>query len=142
MNATIKQKRKAALLTQFGKMEIPVLQNPSMPIIQLQKFVNVKATQEAFTNNLKEAAKKEEFSEDVKRKYKDKFPQIESTKWKCTRHKSGCGEINQAEGPCITASCSNAWTLSIMQSLCMIYPITTIETSIPGRMVPVNSTIS
>ena len=45
----------------------------------------------AFTNNLKEAAKKKEFSEEQKKKYKDKFPSIQTVRCKCSRHKSGCG---------------------------------------------------
>ena len=42
----------------------------------------------AFSNSLKEAAKKESFV-DVKQKYKEKFPLIETAKCKCTSHKSG-----------------------------------------------------
>lgn len=50
----------------------------------------------AFSNSLKEAAKKKEFSADVKQKYKEKFPLIEAAKCKCTRHKSGCGCLSDA----------------------------------------------
>ena len=50
----------------------------------------------AHTNNLKEAAKKKEFSEDMKRKYKEKFPSIETMKCKCSRHKSGCGCLSDS----------------------------------------------
>ena len=35
------------------------------------------------TNNLKEAAKSEEFSDDVKSKYKEKFPEVQTAKCKC-----------------------------------------------------------
>lgn len=41
------------------------------------------------TNNLKEAAKRKEFSADVKNKLKDKFPGIGMLKCKCERHRSG-----------------------------------------------------
>ena len=50
----------------------------------------------AFSNSLKEAAKKKEFSADVKQKYKEKFPLIETAKCRCTRHKSGCGCLSDA----------------------------------------------
>ena len=39
----------------------------------------------AHANNLKEAAKKE-FSEDVKSKYKEKFPEVQTAKCKCKRN--------------------------------------------------------
>ena len=45
----------------------------------------------AHTNNLKEAAKKKKFSAATKSQFKEKFPQIETAKCKCTRHKAGCG---------------------------------------------------
>ena len=50
----------------------------------------------AFSNSLKEGAKKKEFSADVKQKYKEKFPLIETATCKCTRHKSGCGCLSDA----------------------------------------------
>lgn len=49
----------------------------------------------AYTNNLKEAAKKE-FSADIKNKYNDKFPSIETVKCKCSRLKSGCGCLSDS----------------------------------------------
>ncbi|KAJ7322031.1 hypothetical protein OS493_033193 [Desmophyllum pertusum] len=45
----------------------------------------------AHYNQLKEAFKKKVFSIDMKNRYKEKFPQVESAKCKCERHKSGCG---------------------------------------------------
>ena len=45
----------------------------------------------AHTNNLKEAAKKKQVSAATKSQFKDKFPQVETAKCKCTRHKAGCG---------------------------------------------------
>ena len=49
----------------------------------------------AHTNNLKEAAKKKEFSNDIAQKFKDKFPNIKTLKCKCERHKSGCGCLSE-----------------------------------------------
>ena len=51
----------------------------------------------------REAAKKEEFSEDMKRKYREKFPSTETGKCKCSRHKSGCGCLSDSfiKGACI-----------------------------------------
>lgn len=37
----------------------------------------------AHSHNLKQAAKKKEFSEDMKSKYKAKFPEIETVKCQC-----------------------------------------------------------
>lgn len=48
------------------------------------------------TNNLKEAVKKKEFRADIKNKYNDKFPSIETVKCKCSRHKSGCGCLSDS----------------------------------------------
>lgn len=48
----------------------------------------------AHSNNLREAAKKKEFSEDMKSKYKGTFPEIETAKCKCKRHRAGCGCIS------------------------------------------------
>ena len=45
----------------------------------------------AHYNQLKEASKKKVFSADIKAKYKEKFPQVESAKIQCKRHKAGCG---------------------------------------------------
>ena len=45
----------------------------------------------AHYNQLKEAAKKKVFSVDIKNKYKGMFSQVESAKYKCERHKVGCG---------------------------------------------------
>ena len=45
----------------------------------------------AHTNNLKEAAKKKHFANEVVRKHKDRFPAISNSKCKCERHKAGCG---------------------------------------------------
>ena len=45
----------------------------------------------AHANSLKEAAKKKEFSSDIKTKYKERFPQVLTAKCQCTRHKAGCG---------------------------------------------------
>ena len=42
-------------------------------------------------NNLKEAAKKKEFSANVIRDYQELFPSVTTAKCKCDRHKSGCG---------------------------------------------------
>lgn len=50
----------------------------------------------AHTNNLKEAAKKKEFSAATKSQYKVKFPQVETSKCKCTRHKAGCGCLSDS----------------------------------------------
>ena len=50
----------------------------------------------AHTNNLREAAKRKEFSEDMKSKYKAKFPEIETAKCKCKRHRAGCGCISDS----------------------------------------------
>ena len=50
----------------------------------------------AHSNNLREAAKKKEFSEDMKSKYKAKFPEIETAKCKCKRHRAGCGCISDS----------------------------------------------
>ena len=49
----------------------------------------------AHTNNLKEAAKKKEFSKDIAQKFKDKFPNIKTLKCKCGRHKTGCGCLSE-----------------------------------------------
>ena len=38
------------------------------------------------TNNLKEAAKKKEFSEDVETRHKEKFSEVETAKCKCIQH--------------------------------------------------------
>ena len=35
------------------------------------------------TNNLKEAGKSEELSDDIKSKYKEKFPEVQTAKYKC-----------------------------------------------------------
>ena len=45
----------------------------------------------AHYNQLKEASKKKQFSTDIKNKYKEKFPQVQSVVCKGERHKSGCG---------------------------------------------------
>ena len=45
----------------------------------------------AHYNKLKEVSKKKVFSADIKRKYKEKFPQVESVVCKCEKHKAGCG---------------------------------------------------
>ena len=50
----------------------------------------------AHANNLKEAAKKKEFSEDVKSKYKEKFPEVQTAKCKCKRHRAGCGCLSDS----------------------------------------------
>lgn len=50
----------------------------------------------AYTNNLKEAAKKKEFSADIINKYKQRFPLIETVKCQCKRHKSGCGCLSES----------------------------------------------
>ena len=52
----------------------------------------------AHTNNLKDFSKMKEFSSEMKRKYKDKFPLVETTKCKSfnTRHKSDCGCLSEA----------------------------------------------
>ena len=39
----------------------------------------------AHTNNLKEAAKRKEFSDEVKSKYKEKFPEVQTAKCKCIK---------------------------------------------------------
>lgn len=44
----------------------------------------------AHFNQLKELAKKKEFSADIKWKNKDNFPNVMTTKCKCERHKAGC----------------------------------------------------
>ena len=49
----------------------------------------------AHYNQLKEASKKKVFSVDIQRKYKAKFPQVETVKCKCERHKSGCGCLSE-----------------------------------------------
>ena len=68
----------------------------SVSTIPLPKFVCGGHVGRAHTNNLKEAAKKKEFSTDIKKKYKDKFPSIETVKCKCSRHKSGCGCLSDS----------------------------------------------
>lgn len=50
----------------------------------------------AHTNNLKEAAKKKEFSATTISQFKEKFLQIETAKCKCKRHKAGCGCLSDA----------------------------------------------
>lgn len=45
----------------------------------------------AHHNNLKEAAKKTQFSANVIRDYQELFPSVTTAKCKCDRHKSGCG---------------------------------------------------
>ena len=50
----------------------------------------------AHANNLKEAAKKKEFSEDVKSKYKEKFPEVQTAKGKCKQHRAGCGYLSDS----------------------------------------------
>ena len=50
----------------------------------------------AHFNQLKEAAKKKEFSADIKRKYKDMFPSVMTTRCKCERHKAGCGCLSDS----------------------------------------------
>lgn len=61
----------------------------------------------AHSNNLKEAAKKKEFSEDMKSKYKAKFPEIETAKCKCKQHRTGCGCISDSfiKGACVNHFC-------------------------------------
>ena len=49
----------------------------------------------AHTNNLKEPAKKKEFSKEVAQKFKDKFSNIKTLKCKCEQHKSGCGCLSE-----------------------------------------------
>lgn len=50
----------------------------------------------AFTNRLKEVAKIKEFSNDLKRIHRGKFPLVDSAKCKCTRRKAGCGCLSDA----------------------------------------------
>lgn len=50
----------------------------------------------AHSNNLKEVAKKKEFSEHMKSKYKAKCPEIETAKRKCKQHRAGCGCISDS----------------------------------------------
>ena len=50
----------------------------------------------AHINQLKDVAKKKEFSADIKRKYKDSFPSVSSLKCKCDRHKAGCGCLSDS----------------------------------------------
>lgn len=50
----------------------------------------------AFANSLKEASKKKEFSVDIKQKYMEKFPLVETVKCKCNRHKLSCGCLSDA----------------------------------------------
>ena len=50
----------------------------------------------AFTNSLKEASKKKEFSLDIKQKYREKFQLVKTVKCKCSRHNSGCGCLSDA----------------------------------------------
>lgn len=50
----------------------------------------------AHINQLKDAAKKKEFSADIKRKYKDIFPSVSWLKCKCDRHKAGCGCLSDS----------------------------------------------
>lgn len=59
------------------------------------------------TNNLKEAAKTKEFSEDVKSKYKDKFPEVQTARCKCKRHRAGCDCLSDSfiKGPRINHFC-------------------------------------
>lgn len=47
-------------------------------------------------NQLKDAAKKKDFSADMKRKYKDMFPSVLTAKCKCERHKAGCGRLEDS----------------------------------------------
>lgn len=50
----------------------------------------------AHINQLKEAAKKNEFSTDIKRKYEAQFPSVRTLKCKCERHKAGCGCLSDS----------------------------------------------
>lgn len=50
----------------------------------------------AHANCLKEAAKKKEFSSDIKSKYKEKFPEVLKAKCSCERHKAGCGCLSDS----------------------------------------------
>lgn len=45
----------------------------------------------AHYNKLKEVSKKKVFSADIKTKYKEKFPHVESVACKCEKHKAGYG---------------------------------------------------
>ena len=50
----------------------------------------------AHTNCLKGAAKRKEFSVDIKNKYKDAFPQVLTAKCHCKRHKAGSGCLSDS----------------------------------------------
>ncbi|KAJ7355039.1 hypothetical protein OS493_028254 [Desmophyllum pertusum] len=53
---------------------------------------------------LNNAAKKKDYSADIKRKYKDRFPLVLSVKCKCERHKAGCGCLSENV---LTSACVN-----------------------------------
>lgn len=59
---------------------------------------------QAHYNQLKEASKKKKLSIDIKNKYKEKFPQVQSVVCKCERNKSGCGCLG---GSFLTNACIN-----------------------------------
>ena len=58
----------------------------------------------AHVNQLNDAAKKKDYSADIKRKYKDCFPLVLSVKCKCQRHKAGCGCLSENV---LTSACVN-----------------------------------
>ena len=100
----------------------------------------------AHTNNLKEAAKKKEVSNDIAQKFKDKFPKIKTLKCKSKRHNSGCGCLSETfiKGAhinhfCILQQCK---ALKIMQSVCVLFPSITAETFIPEMKGHVGSTLN
>lgn len=64
-------------------------QHPSSNVYKCRGHVG-----RAHANNLKEAAKKKEFSTDIKNKFKNKFPGIETVRCKCEQHKPGCGGMS------------------------------------------------
>ena len=50
----------------------------------------------AHVNQLKEAAKKKDFTEGIKAKYRTKFPEVTSSKCSCVRHRAGCGCLSDS----------------------------------------------
>ena len=49
----------------------------------------------AHTNNLKEAAKLKQFSETVKQRHREQFPDVDTAKCQCKRHSQTCGCLSE-----------------------------------------------
>ena len=88
----------------------------------------------AHANNLKEAAKRKEFSADMKARHRAKFPEVDSAKCACKKHKR-CGCFSDAfiQGATSAAFSSARMLHSMLKGLERSQD-TTAETFMSGRM--------